>query len=131
MSKAITVLLVMIGLINFTPIMGVISTDILEAGYGIPMDGQELPILMRHRALLFGIIGGFTLYAAFKRVYHLPALIMSSVSMWGFSYLALTIGGYNDEVAKVLFFDLLGIPLSIATAVLMWLRFKNEQSGAH
>jgi hypothetical protein len=120
MEKTITALLIVVGLINFVPIIGVISAQKLESAYSISVVGNDLAILMRHRALLFGILGGFILYSAFSPSYQLAAMIMAGVSMVGFAALVLGTGGYNEAIGKVLFIDVLGILFLIAAAVVKY-----------
>ena len=57
MAKATAVLLFIVGVINFLPVMGVLSAARLSQAYAIELDGNDLVILMRQRALLFGIVG--------------------------------------------------------------------------
>ena len=54
MTKAITLCLIIVGLINLAPVLGVLSAQRLEQGYDILLPSNELIVLMRHRALLFG-----------------------------------------------------------------------------
>ena len=120
MGKAITFCLVVVGLINFVPIIGVISAQKLESAYSVTLAGNDLAILLRHRALLFGILGAFILYSAFSPFYQLAAMIMAGVSMVGFALLVLGTGGYNEAIGKVLFIDILGIVFLLAAAVLKY-----------
>ena len=120
MGKAITFCLVVDGLINFGPVIGVISAQKLESAYSVTLAGNDLAILMRHRALLFGILGAFILYSAFNPFYQPAAMIMGGVSMVGFALLVLGTGGYNEAVGKVLFIDILGIMFLLAAVVLKY-----------
>jgi hypothetical protein len=120
MGKAITFCLVVVGLINFAPIMGVISAQKLESAYSVALAGNDLEILMRHRALLFGILGAFILYSAFNPFYQPAAMIMGGASMVGFALLVLGVGGYNEAVGKVLFIDILGMLLLLTAVVLKY-----------
>ncbi len=43
--------------VNLAPVSGVLSADVLEGLYGITLEDPNLVILMRHRAVLFGIVG--------------------------------------------------------------------------
>ncbi|MEP5569280.1 MAG: hypothetical protein ABJN62_15675 [Halioglobus sp.] len=119
-GKSITLCLVIVGLINLAPVLGVISAQRLETGYSLTLAGNDIAILMRHRALLFGILGAFILFSAFNPIYQLPAMIMGGVSMVGFAWLAVATGGYNDAVAKVLLVDIVGILVLVAAAVLKY-----------
>ena len=118
MSRAITFCLVIVGVINFLPVFGLFGASKLQTAYGIALVSDELLILMRHRALLFGIIGGFILYAAFVRSYQLIAMIMAAVSMVGFVVLTYGSDGYNAQIKTVLNVDLLGIGFLIVAMLL-------------
>ncbi|MEP0203623.1 MAG: hypothetical protein ABJ084_05175 [Halioglobus sp.] len=117
-GKLIAACLVIVGIINLVPVLGVISAQRLEAGYSVTLAGNDLAILLRHRALLFGILGAFILYSAFNPLYQLPAMIMGGVSMVGFAWLVFVTGGYNDAIGKVLFVDIVGI-LFLSAAMLL------------
>lgn len=120
MTKAITVCLVIVGLINFIPVIGVFSAQSLENSYSIGLASNDLMILMRHRALLFGVLGGFVLYSAFNATYQGAAMIMAGVSMTGFALLVFFIGGYNDSIFKVFIVDITGIIFLIAALLLKY-----------
>lgn len=120
MGKAITFCLVVVGLINLGPVLGVISAQRLASAYSITLAGNDLAILLRHRALLFGILGAFILYAAFNPLYQPAAMVMAGVSMVGFVGLVLGTGGYNEALGKVLFVDVLGIVFLLAAVVLKY-----------
>ena len=120
MGKLITFCLVVVGLINFAPVIGVISAHKLESTYSVALAGNDLAILMRHRALLFGVLGAFILYSAFNPFYQSAAMIMGGASMVGFALLVIGVGGYNEAVGKVLFIDVLGILFLFAAVVLKY-----------
>ncbi len=115
MSKGITFCLIVVGLINFLPLVGVYSTQRLESSYGIALASNDLIILMRHRALLFGVLGGFILYSAFVPMHQAAAMVMAGVSMVGFAILVHSVGGFNESVNRVLIADYVGL-LFLATA---------------
>jgi uncharacterized membrane protein len=112
--------LLVVGLINIVPVMGIISAQKLETAYSITLAGNDLAILVRHRALLFGILGAFIVYSAFDPFYQLAAMIMAGVSMVGFALLVLGTGGYNEAIGKVFFVDIIGIFFLLAAAVLKY-----------
>jgi hypothetical protein len=120
MKSAITFCLVLVGLINFAPVVGAISAQKLESAYSVSLAGNDLAILMRHRALLFGILGAFILYSAYDPVYQHAAIMMGAVSMVGFALLAVDVGGYNEAVGKVLFIDIVGILILLVAVVLKY-----------
>ena len=69
MPKLITVCLAIVGLINFLPLLAVISVQKLEEAYSISLVSNDLIILMAHRALLVGLLDDSILYSAFFLAY--------------------------------------------------------------
>lgn len=120
MDKIITALMIGVGLINFLPVLGVISADRIASAYAVEVVGPDLEILLRHRALLFGVLGGFILYAAFVPTLQWPALVLAAISMIGYLVLAWSVGGYNASLQKVAVVDLVGIALWAAAVALKW-----------
>ena len=118
MSTLITLCLVVVGLVNLAPVLGIFSGSKMEKAYDVRIASKDLEILMRHRALLFGVLGGFIIYAAFFPVYHIAAMVMAGVSMIGFAVLVVLVGGYNASIFKVLIGDLVGIAFLVAAALL-------------
>lgn len=116
MTKTIiSVLLIIVGLINFAPILGVISAEQLAKLYGVTLTDKNLIILLQHRALLFGIVGGFIIYAAFYPALQPYAFVAGLISMLGFLGIVWRNGGYNNDLAKIITADIIGlILLSIA-----------------
>lgn len=107
------------GLINFIPIAGVISRARLEKLYGLSINDPNLEILMRHRAVMFGMLGGFMVYAAFHPVYHLWAIGAGLLSMTSFIALAYSVGGYTAHIQKIDKADIIGIVCLILAGGLM------------
>lgn len=120
MSKGITLCLLIVGLINFIPVLGVLSANKLEGAYDVVLSSNDLIILMRHRALLFGIIGAFIIFSAFVPSYQGAAMIMAGVSMVGFAVLAHSVGGFNASMNKVLMADYVGIVFLLLAALLKY-----------
>lgn len=109
MFSGVTVCLLIVGLVNVIPVAGVLSVQKLEKAYEITLSTNDLIILMRHRALLFGIIGGFILFSAFAPLYQAAAMVMAGISMVGFVLVAYSVGGFNASIHKVLIADYAGI----------------------
>lgn len=114
----ITAMLLIVAVIHIIPIMGVTGAARLETLYGIPVAGRELEILMRHRAVLFGILGVFFVYAAFTPALQPLAFIGGFATLAPFFYLAFSIGGYNRAIKKIVMGDIVAtISLAIAVAL--------------
>ena len=116
MNKPAAACLFLVGIINVLPVAGVLSSAQLESAYGVELDSSSLVILMRHRALLFGILGAFVLFSVFKRVYQKPAMLMAGASMLGFVYFAHTVEGFNANIGRVLLIDYAGLALLLLAA---------------
>jgi hypothetical protein len=118
MNEAIQVLLFVVGVINFLPVMGVISADKLSRAYQIDLPGNDLIILLRHRAILFGVVGGFILYSVFQPIYQIAAMVMAAITMVGYLYIVWAVGGYNKAIFKVAMVDVVGIICLVLATVL-------------
>ena len=59
-----TALILLVAVINLLPVSGVVSSGRLRALYGVPVDEPNLLILLRHRAVLFAIVGGLLVASA-------------------------------------------------------------------
>ncbi|WDE04847.1 phosphopantetheine adenylyltransferase [Thalassomonas viridans] len=128
MLKAITACLIIVGLINFLPVLGLFSAQNMENAYSVSLTDNNLVILMRHRALLFGVLGGFILYSAFATPYQGAAMIMAGISMTGYVLLVLMVGGYNEAIFKVLLVDIFAIVVLLIAALLKY-AVKKPSSG--
>jgi hypothetical protein len=109
MKYVLSAALVIVGIIHLVPLSGVLGSDALESLYGIEFTNPDLVILMRHRAVLFGLLGAFLVYAAFKPSFQLTALVGGFISVLSFLYLAWAVGGYNEQVAHIFFADVVAL----------------------
>ena len=125
MGKVLTLCLVVVGLINFIPVVGVLSAAQLENAYQITLLSADMEVLMRHRALLFGLLGGLVLFSAFKAVYQNVAMVMAGISMVGFALLVLSVEAVNPAVFKVLLVDVVGI-FFLTVAIIIKCVFKTD-----
>ena len=98
--------LIVVGIIHLMPLSGVVGVERLNLLYGTNISDPNLSILMRHRAVLFGLLGLFCIYAAIKPALQLTAMIAGAVSVGTFLYLANATGGYNEELGRVFVADL-------------------------
>ena len=95
--------------IHLIPLLGVLGVTRLESLYGIGITDPSLEILMRHRAVLFGLLGGFLALAAFRRALQGAALLLAATSLVAFLALAWSVGDYNAAVSKVVRVDLVAL----------------------
>lgn len=118
MDKFVTGLLVLVGIIHLLPVSGVMGVERLSALYGVALGDANLVILMRHRAVLFGLLGLFLLYAAFKPSLQSLAIIAGLVSVVSFIAIAWSVGGYNEPVRKVVIADIIAVVALVAAGAI-------------
>jgi TRAP-type uncharacterized transport system fused permease subunit len=109
MKYLVAAMLVVVAIIHLLPVAGVLGSARLTALYGISFDDPNLSVLMRHRAILFALLGAFLLFAAFRPAFQLAALIAGFVSVLSFLYLAWSVGGYNLQVGRVVTADVVAL----------------------
>jgi hypothetical protein len=121
MQKAITALLILVGIIHLLPISGVLGAERLSALYGLSFQEPNISILMRHRAILFGILGLFFVYAAFQPTLQPLAFAAGFISVISFLGIAWSVGGYNAAVGKVVLADLVALASLLLAMVLYFM----------
>ena len=122
MQKVLTRLLILVAIIHLLPLSGVLGIERLAALYGITFNEPNLEILMRHRAVLFGLFGAFILYAAFTPRLQLLAIIAGFVSVLSFMFLAWSVGDYNESIQKVVIADVVALIALVGSGVIYFLR---------
>ena len=73
---------------------------------------------MRHRAILFGLLGLFLLYAAFQPALQSIAIVAGVISVVSFIAIAWSVGGYNDAIRKVVIADIIATVGLVAAATI-------------
>lgn len=109
MRYLVSAMLFVVGLIHLLPLPGVLGGERLAALYGLTLTGPDLEILLRHRAVLFGLLGVFLVVAAFRRAYQGSALVAGLVSVVSFLALAWSVGGYTAQVGRVVTADVIAL----------------------
>lgn len=108
-AKLISLMLVIAGIIHVLPLAGVMGSDRLAALYGLDFSDPNLAILMRHRAVLFGLLGVFLIYAAFRPSHQPVAFAAGLISAAAFLGLAWATGGYNALMARIVAADIVAL----------------------
>lgn len=109
MQYLVSVMLVVVAVIHLLPLSGVLGSERLAALYGLSFNDPNLAILMRHRAVLFGLLGAFLLVAAFQPPLQTIAFIAGFVSVISFLWLAWSVGDYNAQVRRVFAADVVAL----------------------
>ena len=113
-----TVLFLLVAAVNLLPVAGVLSKARLEGLYGVPIPDADLEILLRHRAVLFAIVGGLLVAAAFHPPLRPAAVAAGLASMLSFVALAFWVGGSNAALRRVALVD---VAASLALVAAAWL----------
>ncbi|MEM7433351.1 MAG: phosphopantetheine adenylyltransferase [Pseudomonadota bacterium] len=126
MKYIVTTALLIAGIINILPVTGVISAGQLETLYGLSFENNDLVILMRHRAILFGLLGAFMIYAAFRPTLQTLACIAGLISMLAFVVLAYASQPFGEALRKIVIADVIGSLLLLAALIVIQIRQKTQ-----
>ena len=88
MRHVVSAMLLLVAAIHILPLAGVLGAEQIARLYGISASEPNLAILMRHRAVLFGLIGALLMFAAFKPALQPVAFVAGFVSVGSFLLLA-------------------------------------------
>jgi hypothetical protein len=105
--------LLAVGVIHLLPFVGVLSALRLESLYGIRVTDPSVELLLRHRAVLFGLLGVFLTGAAFRPALYPAALAAGLASVVSFLLLAWSIGHVSTSLTTVVRVDLAAAVLLI------------------
>ena len=79
---------------------------------------------MRHRAVLFGLLGVFLVVSVVRPQFQTIAIVAGLISAGSFLWLALSIGEYNDRLNRVIVADVIALICLILAAGLNY--FQTE-----
>lgn len=117
MRYVVSVMLVAAGIVHLVPLSGVLGIERLADLYGLSFDEPNLAILMRHRAVLFGLIGSFLVYSAFRPALQMLALAGGIISVVSFLWLAAGTANYNAHISRVFLVDVVVLACLIVGAI--------------
>lgn len=128
MNKLLAAILWVVALIHLLPTYGALGTNQLTALYGIPIDDPNLEILMRHRAVLFGLVGSLLVAAIYRPGLRGAAILIGLGSLTSFLWLAVVQGGYNAQLARVVAIDVVALGLLLGGSVIHLRQRRVRQS---
>ena len=98
------------GMINFIPSILAFFPEKISQSYGIPVPDANYELLLRHRAIMLGIIGGAMIYSALSKKNYNLSIVIGLISMVSFLILYYSMNApINPELTKVMQFDIVGI----------------------
>jgi hypothetical protein len=107
-------LLLTVSFIHLLPVVGVLGQESITKLYGVSISDSNTEILMRHRAVLFAIVGLFLLLSVFKSDYQPLAILIGLISVVSFLLLSWSTEGLNPEMSRVVKIDWIALLLLIA-----------------
>jgi hypothetical protein len=117
MRFVVPTVLVLVAIIHALPIVGVLGASRLSQLYGITVQDPNLELLLRHRAVLFGLLAGLLAYAAIRPDLHRLALVAGFVSVTSFLLLARLSAPLSAGLTSVVRADWLALFLLLVGAV--------------
>lgn len=111
-------LLIVAALIHLLPVSGALGAPWLQRLYGVPISDPNLLVLMQHRAVLFAIVGGLLLAAAFRPEWRMPAIVVGLVSVVSFLLIASVVDGTNALIARVVWVDVVALVALLGAGLL-------------
>jgi hypothetical protein len=97
------------GIINLLPSMMAFLPSKIPSSYGVELLNVNYEILLRHRAVLFAVIGSLLIYTSLSKKQMEIAFTAGLVSMVSFIILYFLVGnGVNKELTNVMKIDIAG-----------------------
>ena len=118
--------LVITGVIHLLPLSGVLGADQLAKLYGMPFGEPNLQILMRHRAVLFGLLSAVLSASAFMPALQTAAFIAGFASVVSFLWLAWSVGGYNSQISRVVVADVVALVCLVIGGAALAVRMRGN-----
>ena len=128
-DRIVTIMLLIVAAIHLIPVTGVLGVPRLNALYGVEIAGSELAILMRHRAVLFGLLGFLFAYAAFRPPAQTIALGIAAVSTLSFILLAALEGPHNAAIRKVIVADWFALACIVIAVIALGYRSRFHETS--
>ena len=124
-NRVVATLLFAVGLLYVLPGALAFDPGASLRLYGIALAGEELIVLMRHRAVLLALVGGLLLVAAFRPSLRGTAIAVALVSKLSFVLLFLLAPVLHPALTRVAAADAVSIVLLLAALALGWKRARE------
>jgi len=117
-DRLVRTVLLLIGLLNVAPAAIALLPERIGSTYGVSGLSADAVLMMRHRAVLLGLVGAGLLLAVWLPRLRIAAIGAAAVSK--VSFIALVFGlGANDALTRVAWIDVAALALIGAAAVLV------------
>jgi len=118
MKALVALALLVTGVIHLLPLAGVTGAPRLATLYGVDIADPNLLLLMRHRAVLFGLLGVYFIGAALRPAWRTSALVAGFVSVVSFLVLAWLGDATNAQIGRVVAADLVAFACLVVAAAI-------------
>ncbi len=119
MDIIIVGLLLAVGLTQCLPGLLLFAPSRIPAAYGIVVDGPDLTLLLRHRALLLAIPGLLVLVSAAVPDLRWTAIAACALSMGSFVAILAVTPGVNSQNRRVALVDVVAVAALVAVTLLL------------
>jgi len=117
MKLIVPITLVLVALLHALPLAGVLGAAKLSTLYGVDARDPTLELLLRHRAVLFGLLAAGLAWAAWQPALHGAGLVLGLVSVASFLALALQAGPLTPPLATVFKLDAAALALLVVAGI--------------
>lgn len=97
MDVVVVPILLGCGLVHLLPVVGVTGAAALRRLYGVDVTDPDLLLLLRHRAVLLGLLGAVLVGSVAVPAWRLPAVVVALASTLPFVLLAALTPGPNAQ----------------------------------
>lgn len=108
--------LVLVALIHLLPVPGVLGAEMLHRLYGLPVDTPDMALLLRHRAVLFGLLGIGMIASVAWPAWRPAAYCAAFVSVISFLVLAALENPAQPAIQRVVIADVIALVLLVIGA---------------
>jgi len=106
-----------VGVVHLLPLAGVAGPRQLDDLYGIGTVSGDVDVLLRHRAVLLGLVGMILIVAAFVRSLRVIATAVGVVSTASFIVVAMIGDTSTSELHRVVVIDIAAMGMLTVAAV--------------
>lgn len=124
--KMVSVILIGVGIVHLIALKAVLGGDWITGLYGVDPLDSNLELLIRHRAVLFGLLGTLLVISAFQPKLQIAAIAAGLISTFSFIALSWQTGQPNELISKVILVDWVAVVLLVVAGAI---RLTIPQTG--
>ncbi len=128
MHRLVSLILIAVGLLHLYPAVGVFGPGRLHALYEIGSSDPDTLLLLRHRAVLFALLGASMIAGGVYAPWRWPALTAGLISTLSFVVLAFPLSDNSAAVTRVFWSDM-AASAALIVAVVLAIRHRTVQGA--